>query len=61
MTLVAIGLVLLPTTLGLLTGSSSEQRVLAFTTLAFSAFVMRAPGNCRTRCSHSCGCAVSWR
>ena len=42
MTLVAIGLVLLPTTLGLLTGSSSEQRVLAFTTLAFSAFVMRA-------------------
>ena len=42
MTLVAIGLVLLPTTLGLLTGSSSEQRVLAFTTLAFSAFVIRA-------------------
>ena len=42
MTLVAIGLVLLPTTLGLLTGSSSEQRVLAFTTLAFSAFVVRA-------------------
>ena len=42
MTLAAIGLVLLPTTLGLLTGSSSEQRVLAFTALAFSAFVMRA-------------------
>ena len=45
MTLVAVGLVLLPTTLWLLTEPGSEQRVLAFTTLAFSAFVVRATGD----------------
>lgn len=42
MTLAAVGLVLLPTTLWLLAGPGSEQRLLALTTLAFSAFVVRA-------------------
>lgn len=42
MTLAAVGLVLLPTTLWLLTEPGAEQRLLAFTTLAFSIFVVRA-------------------
>lgn len=42
MPLVAVGLVLLPTTLWLLTESGNEQRLLALTTLTFSAFVVRA-------------------
>ncbi|MDX9844628.1 MAG: GGDEF domain-containing protein [Aquabacterium sp.] len=42
MTLAAVGLVLLPTTLWLLTEPGGEQRLLAFTTLAFSIFVVRA-------------------
>jgi diguanylate cyclase (GGDEF)-like protein len=42
MTLAAIGLVLLPTTLWLLSQAGSEQRLLAVATLAFSIFVMRA-------------------
>ena len=42
MPLIAVGLVLLPTTLWLLAQPGTEQRLLAFTTLAFSAFVVRA-------------------
>ncbi len=42
MTLVAVGLVLLPTTLWLLSQPGSEQRLLAITTLAFAIFVARA-------------------
>ncbi len=42
MTLVAVALVLLPTTLWLLTEPGSEQRVLALVTLAFASFVVRA-------------------
>lgn len=42
MTLVAVCLVLLPTTLWLLVQPGLEQRLLAFTTLAFAAFVVRA-------------------
>src|SRR5574344_458569 len=42
MTLVAVALVLLPTTLWLLTEPGNEQRVLALVTLAFASFVVRA-------------------
>ena len=42
MTLVAVGLVLLPTALWLLSQPGSEQRLLAITTLAFAIFVVRA-------------------
>lgn len=42
MPLIAVGLVLLPTTLWLLTESGTEQRLLALITLTFSAFVVRA-------------------
>lgn len=42
MTLVAVGLVLLPTALWLLSQPGSEQRLLAITTLAFAIFVIRA-------------------
>lgn len=42
MPLVAVGLVLLPTTLWLLTEPGTEQRLLALTTLTFSVFVVRA-------------------
>lgn len=42
MPLIAVGLVLLPTTLWLLTEPGTEQRLLALTTLTFSAFVVRA-------------------
>lgn len=42
MTLAAVGLVLLPTTLWLLTEPGNAQRLLAVTTLAFSIFVVRA-------------------
>lgn len=42
MTLIAVGLVLLPTTLWLLTEPGAEQRLLALTSLTFSAFVARA-------------------
>lgn len=42
MTLATVGLQLLPITLWLFTEPSSEQRLLALSTLAFSAFVVRA-------------------
>jgi diguanylate cyclase (GGDEF)-like protein len=42
MPLMAVGLVLLPTTLWLLIQPSTEQRLLALTSLAFCAFVVRA-------------------
>ncbi|WP_050872412.1 GGDEF domain-containing protein [Comamonas testosteroni] len=42
MALTAVGLVLLPTTLWLLIQPSTEQRLLALTSLAFCAFVVRA-------------------
>lgn len=42
MPLIAVGLVLLPTTLWLLIQPSTEQRLLALTSLAFCAFVVRA-------------------
>lgn len=42
MPLVAVGLVLLPTTLWLLTQPGTEQRLLALITLTFSVFVVRA-------------------
>lgn len=42
MTLAAVGLVLLPSTLWLLFQPGTEQRLLAITALAFSAFVARA-------------------
>lgn len=42
MPLIAVGLVLLPTTLWLLIESGTEQRLLALITLTFSAFVVRA-------------------
>lgn len=42
MTLAAVGLVLLPSALWLLTQPGTEQRLLAITALAFSAFVARA-------------------
>lgn len=42
MTLVAAGLVLSPTTLWLLTEPGDELRLLALSTLAFSAIVVRA-------------------
>jgi diguanylate cyclase (GGDEF)-like protein len=42
MPLIAVGLVLLPTTLWLLTEPGTEQRLLALTTLTFTVFVVRA-------------------